>query len=181
MQYRKKDVKQLDFEIDKLTRSIENVITGDSFPTEVLPLGKPDLSQLTKKNKWKFNWKEEYNIPDREIFKLTIVGNYSIIQGVVSATMSSGYVEMPLIETAPFNYGSHKMYSGVAGNLVAFVCKLSFERGFDGYVGFIAKVKLIEHYEKTLGAVHIGTQRMIIQQPQAKVLVNKYFPTFKIE
>jgi len=174
-------VKQLDFEIDKLTRSIENVITGDSFPTEVLPLEKPDLLQLTKKNKWKFNWKEEYNASDREIYKLTIIGNFSVIQGVVSTTISDGYMEMPLIESAPFNYGNHKMYNGVAGNLVAFVCKLSFERGFDGYVGFIAKTKLIAHYEKTLGAVHIGAQRMIIQKPQAAILVNKYFPTFKIE
>ena len=174
-------MEQLDFEIDKLTHSIENVVTGDSFPTGVLPLGKPDLLQLTRKNKWKFNWKEEYNAPDREIYKLTIAGNPSVIQGVVSATMSSGYMEMPLIESAPFNYGHHKVYSGVAGNLVAFVCKLSFERGFDGYVGFIAKTKLIAHYEKTLGAVHIGSQRMIIQKPQAEILVNKYFPTFKIE
>ena len=37
----------VDIEIDKLTRSIENVITGDCFPTEILPLSKPDLIHLT--------------------------------------------------------------------------------------------------------------------------------------
>jgi hypothetical protein len=31
-----KKTKYLDFEVDKLTRSIENVITGDSFSTEIL-------------------------------------------------------------------------------------------------------------------------------------------------
>lgn len=35
--------KLLDFEIDKLTRSIENAFTGDSFLTEVSLLTKTDL------------------------------------------------------------------------------------------------------------------------------------------
>ena len=47
----------LDFEIDKLTHSIENTVSGESFPTEVLPLSKPDLIQISKKNGWQFNWK----------------------------------------------------------------------------------------------------------------------------
>ena len=40
----------IDIEIDKLTHSIENVVTGDSFPTEILPLSKPDLIHLTTKS-----------------------------------------------------------------------------------------------------------------------------------
>ena len=39
----------IDIEIDKLTHSIENVVTGDIFPTEILPLSKPDLIHLTQK------------------------------------------------------------------------------------------------------------------------------------
>jgi hypothetical protein len=39
----------LDFEIDKLTNSIENVITGDSFQTEVSILLREDLKKLPKK------------------------------------------------------------------------------------------------------------------------------------
>jgi hypothetical protein len=41
---------QLDFLIDKLTNSIQNTISGDSFATEVLRLTKTDLKQVTKKN-----------------------------------------------------------------------------------------------------------------------------------
>ena len=47
----------LDFEIDKLTNSIQNTVTGDSFLTEVSRLTKNDLKQVTKKNGWAFNWK----------------------------------------------------------------------------------------------------------------------------
>jgi hypothetical protein len=45
----------LDFEVDKLTNSIQNTISGDSFPTEVSRLTKTDSTQATKKNGWAFS------------------------------------------------------------------------------------------------------------------------------
>jgi len=39
----------LDFEIDRLTNSIQNTISGDSFPTEVSLLTRADLKQITRK------------------------------------------------------------------------------------------------------------------------------------
>jgi len=67
------------------------------------------------------------------------------------------------------------MYSGVPGNLVAFACKISFQRGHEGNVSFLSKSKLIEHYEKTLGAIHFGGRLMIIETQTALKLINKYF------
>lgn len=67
------------------------------------------------------------------------------------------------------------MYSGVLGNLVAFACKLSFQRGHEGNVSFLSKSQLIEHYEKTLGAFHFGGRIMIIDTQAALKLINKYF------
>ena len=40
---------ELDFEIDKLTNSIENVVTGDSFATEISVVTLADLKSITKK------------------------------------------------------------------------------------------------------------------------------------
>ncbi|WP_207632728.1 hypothetical protein [Foetidibacter luteolus] len=82
---------------------------------------------------------------------------------------------MHLVESAPFNKGKSKLFSGVPGNLVAYACRLSFERGFDGNVSFISKTQLIGHYEKTLGAVHFGGRLMIIETKAAKMLIEKYF------
>ena len=45
----------LDFIIDKLTNSIENVITGDSFATEISVLTMSDLKSVGKKENWVFN------------------------------------------------------------------------------------------------------------------------------
>ncbi|MDR1887545.1 MAG: hypothetical protein LBQ70_06475 [Prevotellaceae bacterium] len=171
---------QADFEIDILTHSIEDVATGESFPTLVLPLVKADLKQASKKDGWKFNWKTELNNPEKQVFKLVIERRAAVIQGLVSLAIDTGYVEMHLLEIAPFNFGSNKVYRGVAGNLVAYVCKVSFEQGFDGYIGFTAKTKLMEHYRQTLGAVHIGGHRMSVRTDEAKILVNKYFPDFSI-
>jgi hypothetical protein len=170
----------LDFEIDILTHSIVDVKTGESLPTDILPLTAVDLKTVSKKNGWLFNWKTELNDPRKEVFKLIAVSQPNIIQGLVSITKEYGYIIMNLIETAPFNLGKNKLYKGVAGNLVAYVCTISYEMGYDGELVFISKTKLISHYEQTLGAVHIGSQRMIIFKPAAQKLIEHYYPNFKL-
>jgi hypothetical protein len=85
------------------------------------------------------------------------------------------HVFMHLVESAPFNKGKGKIYAGVPGNLVAFACKLSFQRGHEGNVSFISKTQLIEHYVQSLSAIHIGKQRMIIVPTTALQLIEKYF------
>lgn len=166
----------LDFYIDKLTNSIENALTGDSFRTEVSLLSsKEDLKIIRNLKGWQFDWVKELKIPSREVYKLTIVNNTNIVQGLISLEVQENFVVMHLIENAPFNKGKNKVYLGVAGNLVAFACKLSFQRGGEGYVLFLAKSKLLKHYEMNLGAIHIGNYKMIINTKAALELTNKYF------
>jgi len=171
----KKINQAIEIEIDKLTNSIENRITKDSFPTEILILDKSDLKHLTRKTGWLFNWKDEFLLPDRDVYKLTISGNLSVIQGLVSLSEKSDHVYMHLIESAPFNRGLNKVYLGIPGNLVAFACKVSFQRGFEGYVSFVAKSQLIEHYVNTLGAYNVGGQLMVINTQSALKLIDKYY------
>lgn len=165
----------LDFVVDKITNSIQNTISGDSFATEILRLTKVDLKQITKKTGWNFDWKGELTSNIKEVFKLTILNNPSIIQGLLSLTLEPDHVYMHLLENAPFNIGQTKLYEGVAGNLVAHACKVSFQQGYEGFVGFTAKTKLIDHYQKTLGAYTLGGNRMIIPTDAAQFLVDKYF------
>ena len=168
---------ELDFVIDRLTNSIRNTITSDSFPTEVSRLTLKDLKNVSKKKGWLFNWKKELEDDKKEVYKLTIVNNSAIIQGLISFSRGVDHIFIELLENAPFNIGKNKMYEGVAGNLVAYACKLSFLQGFDGFVAFIAKTTLVEHYKKTLGAHQISRQKMIIPTLSAKILVEKYFKT----
>jgi hypothetical protein len=167
----------LEFIIDKLTNSIENVITGDSFATEISILTNADLKTVSKQNGWLFSWKDEFKEPTRDVYKLTIAHNSTIIQGLISLEVKENHVYMHLVESSPFNKGKTKVYSGVAGNLVAFACKFSFQRGHEGNVSFLSKTQLVEHYEKTLGAFHFGGRVMIIETQAALRLINKYFQT----
>jgi hypothetical protein len=163
------------FIIDKLTDSILNTISGDSFQTEVSRLTSIDLKNIAKKNDWNFDWKSEFNTIQKEVYKLTIVNNSNIIQGLLSITIEHDHIYMNLLESSPFNIGKNKLYEGVAGNLVAFACKVSFQKGYDGFVAFTAKTNLIKHYEESLGAFHFKNQRMIIETEASKRLVKKYF------
>ena len=115
------------FIIDKLTDSILNTVSGDSFQTEVAKMTSVDLKKVTKKTGWNFDWKSEFNDFKKEVYKLTIINNSSIVQGLLSLTIEQDHVYMNLLESAPFNIGKDKLYEGVAGNLVAFACKISFQ------------------------------------------------------
>lgn len=177
---KKRTTRGLDFVIDKLTNSIENTITGDTFSTNINHVTDADLKGVTKKNGWVFDWKFELNQPAREVYKLTITENANIIQGLISLEIKSDHIYMHLVESASFNKGKNKIYAGVPGNLVAFACRLSFQRGLEGNVSFISKTQLINHYIESLGAVHFGGRLMIIESGAALRLINRYFKNKEI-
>ncbi len=166
---------RLAIEIDKLTCSIENAVSGDSFRTEVLELTPGDIRKL-KKTDWLFDWKAEAKQVDRTVYKLVIIDNTNTLQGLVSLQDKGDHVFMPLIESSKFNRGIRKVYLGVPGNLIAFACKLSFDKGYDGYVSFESKTKLKAHYQKTLGAHVLFGNVMAIDTPAATKLVEQYYP-----
>jgi hypothetical protein len=164
----------LDFEIDKLTNSIENSLTGETFDTDINLLKSSDFKTL-KKSDWVFDWKQELKLSKNQVYKLTTSSNPTIIQGLLSIEDKADHIFMHLIESAKFNKGKNKVYLGVPGNLVAFACKISQQYDYDGYVAFDSKTVLIEHYNQTLGATHLIRQRMFIDPIAAKRLISKYF------
>jgi len=165
----------LDFEIDKLTNSIENTLTGETFDTEVAKISF-EQRRLIKKSEWLFDWHSELRAaPPKEVFKLTTVNNSGIIQGLMCFEDKRDHIFLHLLESAKFNKGRNKLYLGVAGNLVAFACKISFDKGYEGFVAFDSKTALIKHYRQSLGATHFRGQRMFIETRAAAQLVAKYF------
>lgn len=165
----------LDFEIDKLTNSIENAISGEVFDTVICQIS--DVKRI-KKLDWVFNWHAEIKTNTKAVYFLATQNNQNIIQGLISITDKGDHIFMDLIENAKFNKGKNKLYRGVAGNLIAFACKESFEKGYEGVVSFIAKTQLIEHYSQTLGAKLFKGNRMFIDTQEAQFLTKKYFKNF---
>lgn len=109
------------------------------------------------------------------MYKLITQGNESIIQGLLSISDGTDHVFMNLIENAPFNKGQNKVYTGVAGNLIAFACKTSFEKGYDGFVVFDSKTALMKHYEEKLFAQRLVGLRMYLDTTEALRLLNQYY------
>lgn len=136
---------------------------------------KEDLKAIKKGIGWKFDWKYEFGQSDRKIFKLTIMDNKSVIQGLISISDYKDHIYIHVIESSPFNRGKRKMYVGVPGNLMAFACKDSWDKGYEGFVSFISKTRLIDHYEQTLGAIHVGGHKMVIFPKEALKLIKKYY------
>ena len=163
--------------IDKLTRSIENAQTGESFPTEVRPLSAAVAKKLAVKG-WVFNWVREAATPGRQVYQLNTIDNSAIIQGLISLETKPDHVFMHLVESANFNKGSNKVYLGVLGNLVAFACRWSFQLGYEGFVSFESKSVLKAHYKQALGATELGGLRLYLGTPAATALVKQYYPDF---
>lgn len=83
----------LEFEIDKLTNSIQNVVSKDSFPTEISVINSiSELVDITESKGWQFNWKSEFKEPYRDIYKLSITNNSTIIQGLISLEIKKDHV-----------------------------------------------------------------------------------------
>lgn len=100
----------LDFEIDKLTNSIENAISGEVFDTIIIQV--TDTKKV-KKTDWVFNWHHEIKSQIKDVFCLTTVNNPTIIQGLISLTDKGDHIFMDLIENAKFNKGKNKLYKAL--------------------------------------------------------------------
>ena len=156
--------------IDELTNSIRHRATGAEFETI---LEKATLEDIQKLKGWLFDWQKTQ--VRYTVHKLITVAQPDIIQGLIATAADKSFVYIELVENAPFNIGSEQMYQGVGGNLFAYACKMSFELGFDGYVSFIAKTELIEHYRLKMFAKSLSAQKMYIDTEGALKLVNQYF------
>lgn len=163
--------REISVEIDKITNSIENVITGEIVQTE---FSKVNVKEIKKKD-WLFDWHLELKNKEKVVYKMTTVENKNIIQGLLSLIVEDNFISIGIVENAKFNRGKNKLYFGVGGNLFAYACKVSKEFGFKGFVGFVAKTALIEYYIKSLGAEVAMGQRMYIGEESSQKLTNHYF------
>jgi len=83
----------LEFEIDKLTNSIENTFTGEIFDTMIMRLTSKD-SILINKFEWQFDWNKELRDKTKEVYKLTTENNPTIIQGLLSLEDKQDHIFM---------------------------------------------------------------------------------------
>ena len=130
---------------------------------------------------WTFDWYNQSRKSDA--IRAIKDKSTSEVIGLIGLTddKSNKAVYVDLIESSPANnpknknFKGKKEYLGLGGRLLAEAVKESYEKGYDGFIYFDAKTKLIEYYKKEFGAKLIGSQRMAIFEEEAKKLYEKYF------
>ncbi|MEN0006918.1 MAG: hypothetical protein AAF798_22390 [Bacteroidota bacterium] len=132
--------------IEKLLQ-VERVATISRLERREIPL---------KKDGWNFNWRALFNTQGSELHKIALLETPVLVEGVVMLSLfNEKMLFMNNIELAPHNIGAGKKYERIAGCLLAFACKQSFEYGRDtyrGYLSFDSKTELINWYQYQYGA-----------------------------
>jgi len=129
------------------------------------------------KRAWLFDWHRELATSGREVYKLSTVEEIEVIQGLICVEDLGDHVFAHLLESAKHNRGLAKRFNGVPGNLLAFAGQLSFDKGYAGFVSFVSKHALIEHYIATMGAKVLRGNRMFLDTKASRALVDRYFKT----
>jgi len=131
-----------------------------------------------KKDGWKFTWRKLTKTEGALIYKVSLLETLTVVEGLMMLTlMFNEMIYMNDIEVAPHNYGRGGKYENVAGCLIAFACKESFERGRSDYRGFLSfdsKTQLIEFYAKKYGATVARGSKMFIAPKEGKELIREY-------
>ena len=104
---------------------------------------------------------------DNEILK-------EISDHIVDTSEYAQFIEVALAEANPKNVGNEGRYKGVGAHLFSIASRLSFEKGYEGYVTFISKTDLVKHYIETLHAEILFDRNMQLNTEASEFLVKVY-------
>lgn len=160
----------------KTYQKYEVYIIDREMHENVLALAEPakrsDLVGLKGKG-WHFNWSDIFRSAGI-VYKITL-GGY--LQGLIAFAEDPDKQAVHAInaEVAPHNLGSKSQGYVVGPTLFALAAKHSIEWGWDGYVFFEAKTRLIPYYTANLGAkLTMPPKGMSLDEVQARALVDRY-------
>ena len=136
--------------------------TGKKVSAEIELINKKDLAALKKNKNFGFDWSLENN---SQTFKLKITESDEII-GLISLVdyPEEFRIHINLIEASKIYRGKNKKILNIPGCLIAFACKLSFKKGYEGFVSLIPKTQLIKYYMQNYGFLQFGRQLAILEE-----------------
>lgn len=151
--------------------------TSNELPGEISEALGNDIP--LKKDGWQFNWRSLYKTEGSLFYKLVLLNqDRAEIQGMIMITLiNNEMVYLNNVEVAPWNYGKNGRYANVAGCLLAFVCKKSFELGRKHYTGFLSfdsKTALIDLYRKKYGATLAIGHKLFFDPIAGEQLIVKF-------
>ncbi|MDR1798209.1 MAG: hypothetical protein LBR44_12395 [Clostridiales Family XIII bacterium] len=142
-----------------------------------------EKAKLLKARGWAFDWSDGATdlITDNSILKALLIDDE--IEGLIEYEIVARdlYVFAHKLEIDPQNRGENKRHEGVAGVLLAYVAKESFNAGCDGFVVFISKSKLFEYYQNQYGAKPLGGLKLHFDTAASEKLIHDYLAGKEIQ
>lgn len=167
--------------IDGITPCLKDNKSGayvDTSYEEIGHMSSMTALQMQKYEKWKFDWSSA-DLDDCSIYALYVKGTKQT-QGLLACReyknqkQTKGYIEVVLAEANPKNVGKEGNYKGVGAHLFSIASRLSFDKGYDGYVTFTSKTNLVQHYIDELQAEVLFGTKMQLNTEASKRLVEIY-------
>ena len=133
-------------------------------------------AKLLKLRGWNFDWDEGATdlITGSSVLKAIVIEDE--IEGLIEyeIVQQDLYVFAHKLEIDPHNRGEEKKHEGIAGTLLAYVAKESFNSGCDGFVVLISKSKLYDYYQTQYGAKPLGGLKLHFDTEASKKLIKEY-------
>lgn len=150
---------------------LEDKLTGERLPAVISRLSTEEAALLDMSNRFDFEWRRQLQF---EVYGIRLEGSEEII-GLISLECQPKNlaIEIKLIANAKEHLGSKKRYDRIAGSLIAFACKKSFDFNFDGYVYLKPKTSIIRHYRQKYGFSDTGNY-LFSDTSNSKQIINEY-------
>lgn len=148
--------------------------TRIEFIAEILEVEEKDYATIKKSKQFEFDWSEEKENNVFKIVKKDSAPNQEIL-GLISLINFTDELRMhvSLLESSKDNKGKNKKVDRIAGCLLAFAARLSFEKGYYGFTSLVPKTQLIDFYIKKYGFEQYGRQ-LAVDGQSAINLIEKY-------
>ncbi|MHA4811486.1 hypothetical protein ACX0G9_25525 [Flavitalea flava] len=136
---------------------LEDTLSGEKFEAIIESMTSKDFIAI-KKDKARFNSFNWNVYKNKGLYKLGLATDETIL-GLMCLVDHPGEginaVEIELLEVGADNRRGKKKLANIAGCLIAFACRESFKRGYEGWVFLIPKTFLLEHYPTKYGFTHV--------------------------
>ncbi|MFT5647034.1 MAG: hypothetical protein ACI976_001723 [Aureispira sp.] len=149
---------------------IINTHTNKEYVGEIEKVKKSDVQKLKGNKNFSFDWSLEV---ENDVYKVKREGKNETL-GLMSLSdiPKEKRIHINLIEASKENVGKGKKFKNIAGNLLAFACKMAFKKGYDGFVSLLPKSKIIVIYIG-YGFKAFG-KNLAIFMTASKNLISKY-------
>ena len=146
-------------------------LTGDKLEAEIVSMSKIELRKFEKHEHFIFDWSTE---SVNDVFKVKLKEGDEVL-GMVSVIDIPGELRMHinLIEASKKYRGKNKPIQNIVGCLIAYVCKMSFKNGYEGFVSLTPKTKLVNYY-KNYGFRPVGNQMAVFYEISNSI-IQKYY------